>query len=178
MSTPPPTSPAEELASTGLALRKVLLRLDGWAKARVKTIKEGQYAEAARRHVSDIDELMVAVKAYGRAVESAMVQASHEPIDISHMTPAELLTYRETDPMYKLGFVRGYKRGEKQATESREKAITLYSEHAGLPPPVGASALVRRVHLIIAFQQDPSPLTLTKLETLRENLQAASRLAA
>lgn len=178
MSTPTPASPAEELASTGLALRKVLLRLDGWAKARVKTIKEGPYAESQRRHVSDIDELMVAVKAYGRAVEAAMVQASHEPVDISQMTPAELLAYRETDPMYKLGFVRGYKRGEKQATEPREKAITLYSEHAGLPPPDDASALVRRVHLIIAFQKDPSPLTPTKLETLRENLQAASRLAA
>lgn len=172
--TPIPSSPAEDLAAAGLALRKVLVRLDGYAKARVKTIKDGPYAAAALRHVQDIDALMEAMKVYGRAVEAALVPAHEAGPDITQMSPAELLAYRETDPMYKLGFVRGYKRGAQQAATPREKAITLYSEHAGLPPPSDPSALVRRVRLIIAFQTDPAPLTRNKLDTLRDNLRTAS----
>lgn len=49
------------------------------------------------------------------------------------LPPAELLAYRERDPAYRLGFLRGYRRGTTELAQPREAALRRYAQHATLP---------------------------------------------
>jgi hypothetical protein len=122
------------LAEAGLALREVLERLDTYSKNRVKTIDtSSRYATAAMQHVGDLDALMIAVQNYEEAVIACLPSASSNEAHILEMSPAELLAYRQTDPVYRLGWVRGHKAGVTQAAQAPDAALRLYAKHANLP---------------------------------------------
>lgn len=50
---------------------------------------------------------------------------------IGKMSPPELLAYREKDPVYRLGYVRGYRKAE----QKYERLVSLYAQHAIIVPP-------------------------------------------
>jgi hypothetical protein len=58
-----------------------------------------------------------------------------------------VLAEREADPVYRLGYVRGYRRGMSVSQEAHERVLSLYARHAILIPPPGytPSPLVTRM---------------------------------
>jgi hypothetical protein len=180
MSTPtPPIPPA--LDQAGHTLRQVLLRLDQYARNQVQRLdSSARYAPAVMAHVSDLQALLLAVEQYEQA---ALASQPPAPVPVGNLSAAQLLAYREADPVYRLGYVRGYQRGvskgQHQATES---VVSLYAQHATLPapPPPTASPvadhvdLVQRVRLLLAFHQNPAPVSAARLHTLRSQLAPAT----
>jgi hypothetical protein len=93
--------------------------------------------------------LLAALGQYEQAVRACLPPVD---IDILRLTPAQLLAYREADPIYRLGWVRGHKvglvQGQQQATEP---VVKLYAHHAVLPPPPDPSALIEQVRRTVAY---------------------------
>jgi hypothetical protein len=148
---PTPANFPDSIERAGLAVRKVLLRLDAYSKKRVQTLDtSSRYAAAALRHVQDLDELMVAIQAYEEAVLACLPSADSEQSQIFQMSPAELLAYREADPVYRLGWVRGHKAGLAQAGQAPDKALRLYAKHAALPEPPGTTTFIEGVRRFLA----------------------------
>lgn len=142
----------EPIEQAGLALREVLLRLDAYSKKRVQTIDtSSRYGAAAMRHVRDLDELMLAVQAYEEAVLACLpLVADSEDVQIYQMSPAQLLAYREADPVYRLGWVRGHKAGLAQASKAPDTALRLYAQHSKLPEPPDTSKFIEGVRRFLA----------------------------
>jgi hypothetical protein len=135
----------QTLTHAGQALRQVLLRLDGYAKTQVQRLDpSARYAELAMTHVRDLDALMLAVQDYEEAVLACLPAASSQA-DIYQMSSRELIAFRETDPVYRLGWIRGHKAGVAQAERAPEQALRLYAQHAALPEPPDFSTLVQSV---------------------------------
>lgn len=63
---------------------------------------------------------------------------------LSQLSSADLLAHREADPVYCLGYARGYHK----AQQHYERAVSLYAQYAILVPPPGytPSPLVARVN--------------------------------
>ena len=93
-----PTSPAAaRLADAGQQLHEQLC-----------------YLEASSQHpapVPDLGGLLAALDDYARAVLACLPPATAWQ-DNPHPTPAELLAEREAEPLYRLGWVRGYQQGK------------------------------------------------------------------
>jgi hypothetical protein len=147
----PPVPPA--LDQAGHTLRQVLLRLDSYARSQVQRLDPAaRYAPAVMTHVGDLQALLTAVEQYELA---ALASLAPLPVDVGQLTPAELLAYREADPVYRLGWVRGHKAGLTQGQRTTEPAVQLYAQHAALPaptaaPPTDHTALVQRVRAFLA----------------------------
>jgi hypothetical protein len=171
MATPPvPISP--DLDEAGHALRQVLLRLNHYAQKQVQRADASTpYGAATLAHVTDLHALLTAVEQYEHAV---LANISLAPGGARRLTPTQLLAYQEADPLYQLGYERGYKRGTEQGEQARERALSVYAQHAALPKPANCSALVKRVSLLLQFQQDPTRLSATRLETLQQQLAKIS----
>lgn len=98
----------------------------------------GQYDQATERLLSD----------YRHALEHAQ-RPTPEPVPtleqavLAQMSPADLLTYREKDPVYRLGFMRG----QRQAERRYERLLHLYAQYALIVPPADytPSTLVTQV---------------------------------
>ncbi|MGI4867484.1 MAG: hypothetical protein ACRYFZ_26430 [Janthinobacterium lividum] len=80
----------------------------------------------------DLSGLLAALGEYEQAVLASLPLA---PVDLLHLTPAELRAYREADPVYRLGWVRGHKAGVAQGQRAAEPALRLYAQQAALPAP-------------------------------------------
>lgn len=136
------------LDQAGHALRQVLLRLDHYARQQVQRLDpNARYAPAIMAHVNDLQALLTAVEQYEQA---ALASLAPPPVDVGELTPAQLLAYREADPVYRLGWVRGHKAGVVQGQRTTEPTVRLYAQHAVLPPPAVAppadyAVLVQRV---------------------------------
>jgi hypothetical protein len=67
-------------------------------------------------------------------------------------TAAQLLVERETDPIYRLGFVRGYRRGVTETEARYEHLVNLYAQFAVLAPSAGytPSSLATRLTTLLA----------------------------
>jgi hypothetical protein len=140
----------EPLEEAGHALRAVLLRLDSYSKKRVQHVDVGSpYAAAAIRHVQDLDELMITIQKYEETVLACLPAVESQP-DIYQMSGAELLAYREADPVYRLGWVRGHEAGLAQASQAPEAALRLYAQHAKLPEPPDTNRFIEGVHRFLA----------------------------
>jgi len=134
-------TPAVRLAEADHALRQVLATLDE-SPARQQTPAEVQALTAAVQH-------------YQQAVLTCL---SAPPVNVHQLTPAQLLAYRQADPVYRLGYVRGYRRGQGQTHQATAPVLSAYAQHATLPPPTAAppadyAALVTQVRRVIAHMQ-------------------------
>jgi hypothetical protein len=130
--------PAEHLAQADQQLRQVLADLDGHASKAV-----------------DVQALTAAVQQYQQAVLACLSAA---PVNVHQLTAAELLAYRQADPIYRLGYVRGYRRGQAQAQQAAAPLLTAYAQHATLPAPTVAqpadyATLVQQVRRVLATLQ-------------------------
>ena len=134
-------TPAVRLAEADHALRQVLATLDE---------HPGSHSTPA-----GVQALTLAVQQYQQAVLACLSAA---PIDVHQLTSTQLLAYRQADPIYRLGYVRGYRRGQSQAQQATAPMLSAYVQHATLPPPTAAppadyAALVTQVRRVIAHMQ-------------------------
>lgn len=146
MLTPPPSIPPA-LTEAGHALRQVLLRLDHYARQQVQRLDPStRYGTATMAHVTDLQNLLSAVEQYEQAALASLPPA---PVPVGTLTATELRAYREADPVYRLGWVRGHKAGTAQAQRATAPVLTAYAQHAALPAPTapapGYAALVAQV---------------------------------
>jgi hypothetical protein len=110
----------------------------------------GQYDQATEQLLNS----------YRKALEHAQRPAPQpvptlEQAIIAKMSPADLLAYREKDPVYRLGYVRGYRKAEQQY----ERLVSLYAQHAIIVPPAHytPSPLVAQVQRYVATKLMSGP---------------------
>jgi hypothetical protein len=132
---------AQHLAQVDQALRQLLADLDRGA--------EGHLA------LADVQALTAAVQQYQQAVLACL---SAPLVDVHQLSPAQLLAYRQADPVYQLGYVRGYRRGQGQAQQATAPVLDAYAQHATLPTPLATqpadyAALVTQVRRVLAHMQ-------------------------
>jgi hypothetical protein len=94
--------------------------------------------------------LLTAIGDYEQAVLACLPP---DPAELLSFTPEQLLTYRETQPLYQLGWVRGHKAGLTQAQRTSTSVLNLYAQHAALPPPADPTALIQQVRRFLATLQ-------------------------
>lgn len=127
-----PTSPTARLNQASQTLRDELQQLTA-----------AQAGEAPA-----LGGLLSALGQYEQAMRACLPPVD---LDILRLTPAQLLAYRETDPIYRLGWVRGHKAGLAQGRQAAEPLVKLYAQHAALPPPPDPSALIEQVRRTVAY---------------------------
>jgi hypothetical protein len=135
------SAPAKQLAQADHALRQLLTDLDA--------------RPGSQRALADVQALTAAVQHYQQAVLACL---SAPPVDVHQLTPAQLLAYRQADPVYRLGYVRGYRRGQVQEQQAAAPVLSAYGQHATLPPPTTAppadyATLVQQVRRVLANMQ-------------------------
>jgi hypothetical protein len=101
----------------------------------------GEYDQATERLLSY----------YRRALEHAhrsVAVPTLEQAILAKMSPAELLAHREKDPVYRLGYGRGYCAAQQQY----ERLSSLYAQYAIIVPPASytPSPLVARVQRFLS----------------------------
>jgi hypothetical protein len=141
---------AVRLAEADRALRQVLATLDE--------------RPGSQQAPADVQALTAAVQHYQQAVLACL---SAPPMDVHQLTPTQLLAYRQADPVYRLGYVRGYRRGQAQNQQATAPVLSAYVQHATLPaptaaPPADYATLVQQVRRVIANMQQrygAGPLT-------------------
>lgn len=141
---PTTSAPTATLGQAGQALRQVLLRLDDYAQKQAQMPTAGAPSAAASNHLRDLEALMTAVQHYEEATLAYLPSVPVQP-PLAQLTPAELLAIREADPVYCLGYQRGYRQGAAQSKQVPERVLNLYAQHATLPPPPDCTALMQRV---------------------------------
>jgi hypothetical protein len=99
----------------------------------------------------DLSGLLTALGEYEQAVLACLPPAH---IDLLSLAPEQLHAYREADPVYRLGWVRGHKAGVAQGQRAAEPALRLYAQQAALPAPPSPgpdhAALVAQVRRCLA----------------------------
>jgi hypothetical protein len=115
---------AERLVDAGQQLHEQLLRF-------VTSIQSPAQA-------LPLGELLASFDAYTQAVISCQPPATTWQ-DNPTPTPAQLLAHREADPLYRLGYVRGYKAGQVTASPR--------------PVPLNPEALLRQVRCLLTELQ-------------------------
>lgn len=117
------------------------------------------------------------VAAYRHALERAerpQVVPTLEQALAAQQSPADRLTQWEAQPAYRLGFVRGWKKGQADSEAKYQHLVSLYAQHATLTPSptYQPSPLIARVqrHLTSPSMQAYAALPL-------ETRQALNRLS-
>lgn len=124
-----------QVEATGATLTEALTRLFRYRQARAKSFNpKAPYAELTAQHLKDIDATLLAAQAYSNAVEGCL-GATPAVLDVSSLTPAQLLAERERDPVYRLGYVRGYRRGLTLGQQQNDRLLSMYAQYAILVPP-------------------------------------------
>jgi len=121
-------------------------------------------SDADRRHLYQLTEFISAVGRYDQAAERLLSAYRHalehaerpapQPVPtleqaiLAKMSPADLLAYREKDPVYRLGYVRGYRKAE----QKYERLTSLYAQYAIIVPPASytPSPLVAQVQRFVS----------------------------
>jgi hypothetical protein len=146
---PTPLASRALVDTSGATLREALVKLFNYAKARAKHLDpKALYYDSTKSHLADIKALLLAAQEYSSAVDACLGNEVAPALDLRSLTPAQLLTHREANPVYRLGFVRGYKRGFSLSEQRAEHLVGLYARHALLvaPPSYTPSPLVARVN--------------------------------
>lgn len=112
--------------------------------------------------------LLGALYRYDQATDSLLVDYRHaleraerpaeqptptlEAALLAKLSPADLLAYREADPVYRLGYVRGHKKGSADMEAKYQHLSSLYAQHALLVPPLSykPSPVIARVKAWLA----------------------------
>jgi hypothetical protein len=128
-------------------------------------------SEADRQHLYQLTEFISAVGRYDQAAERLLSSYRHalehaerpttQPVPtleqaiLVKMSPADLLAYREKDPVYRLGFMRG----QRQAEQKYERLTSLYAQYAIIVPPASytPSPLVAQVQRLLATRLMTGP---------------------
>ncbi|MGI4822274.1 MAG: hypothetical protein ACRYFV_13775 [Janthinobacterium lividum] len=116
-----------------------------------------------------------------RANTEALNQQLHAAIDRGEApawlrnpnpTPAKLLAEREADPIYRLGYARGYSRGLATGQQQNARLLDLYAQHAVLVPPPSyqASSVILNAQRVI---EENSPRLTLPLD-VRQDIAAIS----
>ena len=168
---PTPLAGRALVDAAGATLRTSLVKLFHYAKARAKYLDpKSPHYEKTKSHLADIEQLLLAAQEYSTAVDACLGSAPSPPVDVLSMSPAQLMAHREADPVYRLGYVRGYKRGYSLSEGRYGSLVSLYSEHAALPasPTYTPSLLVARVraHLETPEMQRRAALPLEQRQAL------------
>jgi hypothetical protein len=133
----------ERLLDLAQTLRQTLLPLREYTQHRASKLDiASPYAQAIFDHIRDLEKAFQAVADYHTAVEELV--NIHLPRQ-KQAEAQELLAEREADPVYRLGYVRGYRRGLTVGQQAHERVLGLYAQHCLLPAPLTASPLVQRV---------------------------------
>jgi hypothetical protein len=135
----------ERLTERAQALRQALLPLREYIRRRASTLPiDSPYAAKTFEHLRELETAFRAIADYDNAVEELV--AIHLPRQ-KQAEAQEVLAEREADPVYRLGYVRGYRRGMSVSQEAHERVLSLYARHAILIPPPGytPSPLVTRM---------------------------------
>ncbi|MDO7887958.1 hypothetical protein [Hymenobacter cheonanensis] len=138
------------LTERAQALRKTLLPLRDYAQHRAAKLDiASPYAQPIFDHIRHLETAFQAVADYHAAVEELLT--IHLPRQ-KQAEAQELLAEREANPLYRLGYVRGYRRGLTVGQQAHERVLGLYAQHAILPTPPGytSSPLVQRVQAFLA----------------------------
>lgn len=135
----------ERLTERAQALRQALLPLRAYTQHRAaKLAVDSPYAQATFQHIRELELAFQAIIDYDQAVQELVtVHWPREQQAQAQRQQAE----READPVYRLGFVRGYRRGMAISQQAHEQVLSLYAQHAILTPPPGyaPSPFVSRV---------------------------------
>ena len=127
-------------------------------------------SEADRQHLYQLTEFISAVGRYDQAAERLLAAYRHaleyaerptqsvptlEQAILAQLSPADLLAYREKDPVYRLGYVRGYRKAEQQY----ERLTSLYAQYALIVPPASytPSPLVAQVQRFVGSRLMSGP---------------------
>jgi len=140
----------ERLTEHAQALRQALLPLREYTQHRAAKLDiASPYAQPIFDHIRHLETAFQAVADYHAAVEELLTV--HLPRQ-KQAEAQELLAEREANPLYRLGYVRGYRRGLTVGQQAHERVLGLYAQHAILPTPPGytSSPLVQRVQGFLA----------------------------
>lgn len=138
----------ERLTEHAQTLRQTLLPLRQYAQHRASKLDiASPYAQPIFDHIRDLEKAFQAVADYHTAVEELVT--IHLPRQ-KQAEAQELLAERQADPVYRLGYVRGYRRGLTVGQQAHERVLGLYAQHCLLPPPPTSSPLVQRVQGFLA----------------------------
>jgi hypothetical protein len=140
----------ERLTEHAQALRQALLPLRTYTQHRAAKLDIGSpYAQPIFDHIRHLENAFQAVADYHAAVEELV--SIHLPRQ-QQAEAQELQAEREANPEYRLGYVRGYRRGLTVGQQAHERVLGLYAQHAILPTPPGyaSSPLVQRVQGFLA----------------------------
>jgi hypothetical protein len=102
--------------------------------------------------------------ALGQYEQAVLDYLSPDPAELRSRSPEQLRAYRETQPLYRLGWIRGHQTGLGQAQLSLAPALDIYAQHAALPALTDPAALVQQVRRFLAELQlryGPGPITAT-----------------
>ncbi len=140
----------ERLTEHAQALRQALLPLREYTQHRAAKLDiTSPYAQPIFDHIRHLEIAFQAVADYHTAVEELV--SIHLPRQ-KQAEAQELEAEREATPLYRLGYVRGYRRGLTVGQQAHERVLGLYAQHAILPTPPGyvSSPLVQRVQGFLA----------------------------
>ncbi len=150
----------ERLTERAQALRQALLPLRAYVQHRAAKLDiTSPYAQAIVQHIKELEATFQAIIDYDHAVEELV--NVHLPRQ-KQAEAQELQAEREADPVYRLGYVRGYRRGMTVSQEAHERVLSLYAQYAILlpPPSYTPSPLVTRVRgLLASLGQRDQPLS-------------------
>lgn len=127
-------------------------------------------SEIDRQHLYQLTEFISAVGRYDQAAERLLSAYRHalehaerptQPVPtleqaiLAQLSPADLLAYREKDPVYRLGYVRGYRKAE----QKYERLTSLYAQYTLIVPPASytPSPLITSVQRVLATRLMTGP---------------------
>ncbi|MGI4871470.1 MAG: hypothetical protein ACRYFX_09865 [Janthinobacterium lividum] len=91
----------------------------------------GRYDEATERLLTGYRHALEHAERPTAATVPTLEQAL-----AAQQTPAERQAYWETQPAYRLGFVRGHRKGTADTEAKYERLTSLYAQHALIVPPL------------------------------------------
>lgn len=96
-----------------------------------------EFIRAVGRYDEATDRLLASYRlALEHAERPAAQVPSLEDAIRQQMSPAQLLAHREADPIYRLGFERGRRKGTAEAKAKYERLVGFYAQHAIIVPPL------------------------------------------
>lgn len=174
----PPRSPLETPAIAEVQRTELGNALESYLAPLVEYCERQEQNEelstAQFQHVRRISEAIEAVLRYDEQTEQLLGHYREalaagqqlaleripplEEVIAQSLPPAELLAWRERDPTYCLGFLRGYRKGTTELAQPREAALRLYAQHATLPASATyiPSPLVSRIWKLLPTIPQPT----------------------
>lgn len=119
-----------------------------------------EFIAAVGRYDAASDRLLDAYRHALEHAERPQPVPTLEQALLAQLSPAELLAHREADPVYRLGYVQGHRKGLADTAAKYERVTSLYAQHAVLvpPPTYQPSPLIARLKKWVATRLMTGPL--------------------